>query len=259
MLSDQSARSINFLPAVISLWQNTTGDGVAASSSLLSRKKSPADETRYEPIKRKEKSMFGVTCGLGWALGRGSGLGLIALIECFRKKCIDMRSSVFSACLALPAYRRLSSSAGRSNVMSLSYFSWLASCTKRTFITWFMNLKGGHGGTSQIHLHKGQASINTVVSGCAHLSMVPNSHCGSLFRGMSMLWKWANLVAISAEMTGSESCSVRRWLLWGEGNSDDFLRYICFKREPGLHTTLEDEAWNRQPNGPLVNEKKKIF
>lgn len=39
MISEQSAISMNFLPAVMSLWQNTTGDGVAASSSLLSRKK----------------------------------------------------------------------------------------------------------------------------------------------------------------------------------------------------------------------------
>lgn len=39
MLTDQSAEGMNFLPAVMSLWQNTTGDGVAASSLLFSRRK----------------------------------------------------------------------------------------------------------------------------------------------------------------------------------------------------------------------------
>lgn len=43
---------------------------------------------------------------------------------------------------------------------------------------------------------------------CTHLSMVPNSHLGSLLKGITIWWNRANLVAISAEMSGSDSCSV---------------------------------------------------
>lgn len=49
---------------------------------------------------------------------------------------------------------------------------------------------------------------------CPYLSMVPNSHLGSLLKGMSMSWKRANLVAISAEMSGCESWSVRMRVFW---------------------------------------------
>lgn len=59
----------------------------------------------------------------------------------------------------LPTHRRLCSSAGRSNFMSLSYFFWFASCTKLTFITWFRNLEGGQTGTWQIYSHKDEGSM----------------------------------------------------------------------------------------------------
>lgn len=79
MLTDQSARSMNFLPAVRSLWQNTTGDGVAASSSLLSRKKSQADETR---TKGKEKKYVWCDMWVGIGIGVRLGLGHLGIYSC---------------------------------------------------------------------------------------------------------------------------------------------------------------------------------
>lgn len=54
----------------------------------------------------------------------------------------------------------------------------------------------------------------TVWRMCTYLSMVPNSHLGSLLKGITIWWNRANLVAISAEMSGSESCSVRIRVFW---------------------------------------------
>lgn len=178
----------------------------------------------------------------------------ITCIKCFMENALELFNEMVFATIRkyklnsehyelyfLPTYRRLSSSAGRSNFMSLSYFFWLASCTKWTFITWSRNLNGGQTGTSQIYFRKDEGSMEHSDLGCAYLSMVPNSHSDSLLNGMSMLWKWAKLVAISTEMMGSESCSVRRRVLWG--NSQDFnCCYICFLRERGLHTTQENVA-----------------
>lgn len=47
-----------------------------------------------------------------------------------------------------------------------------------------------------------------------YLLMVPNSHLGSLLKGIVISWKRANFMAISAEMDGSESCSVRMRVFW---------------------------------------------
>lgn len=55
---------------------------------------------------------------------------------------------------------------------------------------------------------------------CTHLSMVPNSHFGSLLKGITMRWKRANLTAISDEMDGSESCSVCMRVFWGKQQAD---------------------------------------
>lgn len=55
------------------------------------------------------------------------------------------------------------------------------------------------------------------------MSMVPNNHLGSLLNGITISWKRANLVAISAEMAGSESCSVRMRVFWE--NKDT---HLCF-------------------------------
>lgn len=127
-------------------------------------------------------------------------------------------------------YRRLSSSADRSNFMSLSYFFWLASCMKWIFITWFRNLVGGKTAALQICSTNTKVPWDTGMYSCAHLSMVPNSQSDSLLKGISMLWKWAKLVAISTEMIGSDSCSVRRRRLWG--NSEDLWCWsFCFWRE----------------------------
>lgn len=58
------------------------------------------------------------------------------------------------------------------------------------------------------------SSTERLIQRCTYLSMVPNSHLGSLLKGMSMLWKRATLVAISAEISGCESWSVRMRVFW---------------------------------------------
>lgn len=87
MLSDQSAEGLNFLPAVMSLWQNTTGDGVAASSSLLARRRRQGMRG-YELLKGEENSY--VWCDM-WA-----GIGIRVKIRFVLSKYILVKFVKYS-------------------------------------------------------------------------------------------------------------------------------------------------------------------
>lgn len=131
-------------------------------------------------------------------------------------KCIKSLRTAFEACDL--THRRLSSSAGRSNFISLLYFFTCPSRTNLSFITWSMYLKEKKKQTVHSIILKTDSSSKRKrereISRCPYLSMVPNSHLGSLLNGMLISWKFANLVAISVDMAESESWFVRMRVFW---------------------------------------------
>lgn len=128
----------------------------------------------------------------------------------------------FEVC-KVQTHRRLFSSAGRSNFISFLYLFTCASRTKLIFITWFMYLKFWKTDSTFVYKKKKVLTEVRVISRCTYLSMVPNNHLGSLLKGITISWKRANLMAISAEMAGSETCSVRKRVFWGKRDTQKWL------------------------------------
>lgn len=80
---------------------------------------------------------------------------------------------------------------------------------------------------------------------CPHHSMVPNSHLGSLLKGITMPWNRDIFTAISLEMSGSHRSSVRRRRLWG----DTAVMRAAHPGGPALPWELREAPWGGCPCG----------
>lgn len=126
--------------------------------------------------------------------------------------------AIWGVCLT---HCRLSHSAGRSRFISFLYFFKWVSRTKFSFITWSMYLQWAKTCNRFIYNGPNSNHANRGNSRHPYLSMVPNSHLGSLLKGIRISWKRANLVAISAEIVGLESCSVCIRIFWEIRNTEN--------------------------------------